>query len=66
MSMRQYLFVSGAVFAVVAVLHLVRAILALTFQIGDMAIPTVVSWLGFVIAGGLAASAYRLSRKGAS
>jgi hypothetical protein len=62
-SARAYCAVSGAIFALIAVLHLVRAVRALPVQIGDAAIPVSLSWLGLVIAGALAAWAFAAARR---
>lgn len=41
--------VAGAVFLVVAILHLARFVLKLPFRVGDMQIPLSASVLGFAV-----------------
>ena len=60
---RAYCVVSGVIFALIAVLHLVRAVQALPVRIGDTAIPVSFSWLGLVVAGVLAAWAFASARR---
>lgn len=52
---RPYLLVTTVLFTVVALIHLVRAISGWDFIIGPYALPISVSWVGFVVTGGLAA-----------
>jgi len=54
-----YRKVSGVVFALVAVMHLVRAVQALPVTVGSTAIPVSLSWLAAVVAGGLSVWALR-------
>jgi hypothetical protein len=58
---RSYLLVSGAVFAVVAALHLLRVVNGWNFVIGPWDLPMWVSWLGASGPGLLAAWAFRLA-----
>jgi hypothetical protein len=58
---KNYLYVSAAIFGIVALVHMVRALSGWTFQIGPMEVPVVASWVGFVITGALAAWAVRLA-----
>lgn len=51
--------VAGTVFAIVALAHLYRAVQALPIQIGSMAVPQWVSWLGVAGAGALSVWAFR-------
>ena len=46
MNARVYLVVSGVVFGIVAILHLVRVMNSWAFQLGPWSIPMWVSWLG--------------------
>jgi hypothetical protein len=57
---RTYNTVTAALFLIVAVLHLLRIIFGWTAEIGGLAIPMWVSWLGLVVAGALAYSGFRL------
>ena len=60
-SVKNYLYVSAAIFGIVALGHLVRALSGWTFQIGTMEVSLLASWVGFVITGALAAWAIRLA-----
>ena len=44
----------GVIFAAVALLHLVRIYLGWPVMIGDWSVPMWLSWIGLIIAGGLA------------
>jgi hypothetical protein len=57
---RTYNAVTAALFLIVAVLHLLRIVFGWTADIGGLAIPIWVSWLGLVVAGALAYSGFRL------
>ena len=59
MSSVAYPRVSGTIFALVALAHLYRAIQALPVQAGSLAIPVWLSWVAFVVAGGLAVWGFR-------
>jgi hypothetical protein len=52
-SRQRYLVISAAVFAVVAVAHLTRAIEAWPITIGTWSVPVEASWLGAIAAGAL-------------
>jgi hypothetical protein len=54
-----YVVVSGIIFGVVSLAHLVRALGNVPIQIGAAAIPVWVSWAGAVIAAGLCVWAFR-------
>jgi hypothetical protein len=53
MDRKQYLMVAGAIFAVVALAHLLRAVMNWPIVIAGWIVPMWLSWLGFVIAGAL-------------
>lgn len=61
MLQRSYLLVSGVVFALVALLHLVRVVNGWSFVVGPWDMPMSVSWLGALGPGVLAAWAFRLA-----
>ena len=63
MSQRAFIGVSGTIFAVIAVLHLLRALYGWPAQIGLLVVPTWVSWVSLLVAGYLAISALILLRK---
>ena len=60
MSTQPYLTISGVIFALVAIVHLVRALSGWDFVIGDWEVPMWGSWLGFLLPGALSVWAYRL------
>ncbi len=54
-----YRAVSGLVFALVALMHLVRAVRGLPVLVGDWQVSVAMSWAAVVVAGGLAIWAFR-------
>ena len=60
-TVKLYLYVSAALFGVVALIHVVRAIAGWPFLVGPMEVPLSASWVGFVITGALAIWAIRLT-----
>ena len=48
MTSRPYLLISGTVFGVVAVVHLLRSLNGWSFELGPWTVPMWVSWLGTV------------------
>ncbi|HIA76273.1 MAG TPA: hypothetical protein EYN92_07640 [Dehalococcoidia bacterium] len=56
---KKYIYVSAAVFAVVALIHLMRALSGWEFQIGPFDIPLTASWVLFVACASLAVWALR-------
>ena len=62
MSSRAYLVVSGTIFGLVAVAHLVRAVCQVSIYVGDWAVPIWPSWGGLVVASALCVWAFRRSR----
>jgi hypothetical protein len=44
---------AGIIFAVVALFHVVRIFMDWPVMIGEWSVPMLVSWIGFVVAGGL-------------
>ena len=65
MDQKTFSIVAGVVFAVVAVLHLLRIYMNWPVVIADWSVPMWVSWVGFVIAGGLAFFGLRLAARDA-
>ena len=53
------------IFAVVALFHLVRIYMDWPVMIGDWSVPMWVSWIGLVVAGGLAFFGLRLAERDA-
>ena len=60
MSEKNYILISAIVFALVALLHLVRLFTHWSFQIGAMTVPLWGSWLGLLIGATLSIWAFRL------
>jgi hypothetical protein len=65
MDQKTFSVVAGVVFAVVAVLHLLRIYMNWPVVIADWSVPMWVSWVGLVIAGGLAFFGLRLAARAA-
>ena len=55
---KTYMTVSTAIFAVVAIVHLLRAVYGWDLVIGGWTAPLWISWLGLIVAGVLAYSGY--------
>ena len=53
MDQKAFTIVAGAIFATVALLHVVRISMGWPAMIGGWAVPMWVSWVGLVVAGGL-------------
>ncbi len=60
MSGRIYLLISAAIFAFIAVLHLIRLVNQWSVNIGVVTVPLWGSWLGLIIATALSIWAFRL------
>jgi len=58
-----YALVSGSVFAIIAALQAIRAVLQVPAQIGSQPIPVWVSWLAALIGGSLCVWAFRTARQ---
>jgi hypothetical protein len=59
----RYLTISAAVFAVVALAHVVRAIEQWNITIGPWSVPVTLSWVAAVVTAGLSAWAFSLLRQ---
>lgn len=60
---RPYLIVSGSIFGLVALLHLLRVVYGWTVQVGGWVVPEAASVVGMIIAAGLCAWAFLLTHK---
>ena len=58
--MRTYLRISGLLFGVITLLHILRLMLHWSVQIADWAVPTWVSWIAMLGAAALCTWAFRL------
>ncbi len=63
MGHKEYCVVSGALFALVALAHLLRIANGVPIQVDDYVVPMLVSWMAFIVPGALAVWAFRISRK---
>jgi hypothetical protein len=61
--MKNYLTISGSLFTVIALMHLLRLVQQSPVSIGAVAVPLWASVLGLVVASSLAAWAFRLSAR---
>lgn len=62
MKKETYIQVSGIIFAVVAVLHLLRLFFGIPVTFGDTQIPVWVSVIGAIVGGFLAYTAFKFSK----
>ena len=63
MSQKSYFVVSGTIFGLVAILHLLRSLYRWPAQVGSWAVPPAVSWVGLILAAALCIWAFRLARR---
>ena len=56
-----YLYVTGSIFGLVAIVHLIRLILHWPAQIGTWVIPIWLSWVFLFVAGLLSVWAFRMA-----
>ena len=60
MNQKTFILIGGTVFAVIGILHLLRAIFRWQSVIGTVTIPVWLSWVAFIAAAFLAYSGFRL------
>lgn len=58
---RPYFVISGCIFALVALLHLARAINSWPVLVAGQEVPVTVSWVGFIVAASLSLWAVQLA-----
>jgi hypothetical protein len=63
MDAKTFSLMAGVIFAAVALFHLVRIFMQWTVVIGDWSVPKSVSWVGLIVAGGLALLGLRLGQR---
>ena len=63
MNQKTFSLAAGAIFAMIAVLHLLRLLLGWEAIVGGWPVPMWVSWTALVIAGFLAYQGLRFSRR---
>jgi hypothetical protein len=62
MGHKNYCAVSGGLFSLVALGHLLRIVYGMSIQVDEYVVPMFVSWVGFVVPAGLAFWAFRIAR----
>ena len=62
MSSQPYFLISGLLFTLVAIAHLLRLVFGMPVQVDGVAVPMAVSWFGLVVPAVLAYWAFRLNR----
>lgn len=63
MSKQNYFTVSGTIFGIVSVTHLIRILLGWEVIIGSFSVPTWLSMVAFLAAGFLSYTSFKLGRK---
>jgi hypothetical protein len=63
MPQKIYLVVSGLIFDLVFLLHVLRIIFGWRVELGEFEVPMWISWVSLAVAGYLALSAYRLLKE---
>jgi len=63
MGHRTYCVVSGVLFSLVALAHLLRIVYGMSIQVDEYAVPMFVSWIGLIVPAGLAFWAFRINRE---
>jgi len=63
MERKTYLQLTAVIFAIVALAHLLRAVLGWPIVIAGWIVPVWLSWLAFVVAGGLSYFGLTLAKK---
>jgi hypothetical protein len=63
MGHKNYCTVSGVLFSLVALAHLLRIVNGMSIQVDEYAVPMFVSWMGLVVPASLAVWAFRINRE---
>jgi hypothetical protein len=61
MSRKTFSMLAGAIFTLVALFHLIRIFEDWPVIIGDWSVPKSLSWVGLIVAGGLALLGFRVA-----
>jgi hypothetical protein len=61
MNRKTFALVAGIIFTLVALFHFVRIYMDWPIIIGDWSVPKWLSWIGLIVAGGLALLGFRLT-----
>lgn len=62
MDYKKYCVVSGVLFTLVALAHLLRIVYDMSIQVDEVMVPMLFSWIGLVVPAALAFWAFRISR----
>lgn len=62
MTRKKYCVVSGVLFSLVALAHVLRLVYGVTVQVDEFVVPMFVSWVGFIVPAALSVWAFRPSR----
>jgi hypothetical protein len=60
MEYKKYCVVSGILFSLVALAHLLRIVFGMAVQVDAYAVPMTLSWVGLIVPGALALWAFRI------
>jgi len=60
MGHKEYCVVSGTLFALVALAHLLRIVYGMSVQVDEYVVPMLVSWIALIVPAGLAVWAFRI------
>jgi hypothetical protein len=63
MGYRRYCIISGVLFSLVALAHLLRIVYGMSIQVDDYVVPMFASWIGLALPAGLAVWAFRINRE---
>jgi hypothetical protein len=63
MNKKTFCVVTGVIFAVVALVHLLRLYFGWPVQIGDWSVPMWVSWFGLIVTGALSVAGLSLATR---
>jgi len=63
MTSRNFALLAAVIFAVMAVVHLVRALSGWTITLGTAEFPLWASWIAFIVIGGLAVLGFTSARR---
>lgn len=66
MSQKAFSLIAGVVFGLIALGHVLRIVLGISFVVQDFAVPMWASWIAVAITGYLAYEGFRLTRKSSS
>lgn len=61
MEYKNYCVVSGVLFSLVSIAHLLRIVYGMSIQVDEYLVPMFVSWVGLLVPAGLAFWSFRIS-----